>query len=237
MKQKKRIKTGLIGLVLAMVFVLNLSGCGSRYVEGSEKTYYGIVTDCGMSVVNEGDREGRPYIIIATADEEVICFWLEDFYTYSAGVGSTVTIESTIEEGTNLLVARKITVDDACFGFPRKDFTVVEEQDTHGGFHGDGTYYLILDCSENREKALEYVANWKKFPLTENLNRMVYEHGLAKEANIPEITNGYYYFCDRHSESVDSRDDTNLFQRSSYNFSLAIYDSDIDRLYYVEFDT
>ena len=34
-------------------------------------------------------------------------------------------------------------------GFLKSDFAVVEEEDTHGGFHGDGMYYLILDCSGN----------------------------------------------------------------------------------------
>ena len=41
------------------------------------------------------------------------------------------------------------------FGFSKEDFTVEEEADTHGGFYGDGSYYLILDCSESKEKALE----------------------------------------------------------------------------------
>ena len=26
---------------------------------------------------------------------------------------------------------------------------ILDEKDTHGGFHGDGTYYVILDCAEN----------------------------------------------------------------------------------------
>ena len=42
------------------------------------------------------------------------------------------------------------------FGFNKKEFKVVKETDNHRGFHGDGTYILMLDCSENREKALEY---------------------------------------------------------------------------------
>ena len=127
-------------------------------------------------------------------------------------------------------------------GFSKKDFTVVEENDTHGGFHGDGTYLLVLDCSENKERALELVKEWKAFPLSENLKTVLYGNDtyislLAEETKIPEITNGYYYFYDRHSESTDASDDTNLLSRASYNFTLAIYDSDTDRLYYVEFDT
>ena len=132
------------------------------------------------------------------------------------------------------------------YGFAKKDFLVVEELDTHGGFHGDGSYYLILDCSNNKVKALEIVKDWKTLPLTENLNlimyggekdNVTYGYELAKEAHIPKVKNGYYIFEDRSSESKDSTDDTELFDRYSFNFSIAIYDCDTDKLYYFEFDT
>ena len=44
-------------------------------------------------------------------------------------------------------------------------------------------------------------------------------------------------FEDRHSEANDAYDDSGLFSRASYNFSLAVYDRDTNRLYYFEFDT
>ena len=111
-----------------------------------------------------------------------------------------------------------------------------------GGFHGDGTYFLALDCSQNKEVAMQLIKSWNAFPLSENLQTILYgsdAHSslLAEESNIPEITNSYYYFCDRHSESTDACDDTNLFSRASYNFTVMIYDSNTDRLYYIEFDT
>lgn len=130
------------------------------------------------------------------------------------------------------------------FGFAKKDFSVVEELDTHGGFLGDGSYYLILDCSDNKAKALEIVKDWNKLPLSKNLNHIMYgeedinyEINLAREAHIPKIENGYYIFEDEHSESKDSRDDSELFDRYSFNFSIALYDSDTDKMYYFEFDT
>ena len=100
----------LIILLLALICALNLLACGSKLVEGSEKTYSGMVTDRAMSVVNEGDREGRSYIII-TADNEEICFWLTEECETNAQIGDTVTIESAIEEGTNLLVATSVVVE------------------------------------------------------------------------------------------------------------------------------
>jgi len=132
------------------------------------------------------------------------------------------------------------------FGFKTNAFTVIDEKDTHGGFHGDGSYYLILDCAEKREQATELIKDWKPLPLTENLqlimyggvkNGVSYVYNLAEKANWPIINNGVYKFVDRHSEAVDKSDDTNLFNRYSFNFSVAVYDLDTNTLYYSEFDT
>lgn len=131
-------------------------------------------------------------------------------------------------------------------GFQKSSFIVLEEKDTHSGFHGDGMYYLVLDCSQNKEVAMEHLNEWNTLPLSRNLELMlyggtteeiVYMSEIASSLDIPRIENGYYYFCDRHSESTDTSDDTNLLSRGSFNFTLAIYDSDTDRLYYVDFDT
>lgn len=133
------------------------------------------------------------------------------------------------------------------FGFETSDFTVVEERDTHDGFLGDGSYYLILDCSQNASRAHEVITGWKELPLTDNLNLImyggvrngvIYGYDLAKEAHWPAtIRNGVYKFVDRHSESVNEEDDTNLLDRYSFNFSIAVYDLDTDTLYYFEMDT
>ena len=132
------------------------------------------------------------------------------------------------------------------FGFKTSEFTVVEEKDTHGGFHSDGTYYLILDCSEKTEQAKECTKDWKPLPLTENLQLAMYGgsrggvsygYNFAEEAHWPVINNGVYKFIDRHAEAADQTDDTNLLSRASFNFSIAVYDFDTDILYYFEMDT
>jgi len=132
------------------------------------------------------------------------------------------------------------------FGFKTSVFTVVDETDTHEGFLGDGSYYLILDCSEETEQAKELIKEWKALPLTENLQIIMYGgekdgvsygYNLAEEAHWPTITNGVYKFVDRQSKADDKSDDTNLFNRYSYNFSVAVYDLDTNTLYYFEFDT
>ena len=100
----------LIALLLAMVLLLCLAACDNRLVEGSEKTYYGTVTDSAMSVVNEGDLQGRAYISITT-DNENLQFWLTKDCETDAKIGDKVIVQSAIEEQTNLLVATSITVE------------------------------------------------------------------------------------------------------------------------------
>lgn len=145
-----------------------------------------------------------------------------------------------------LLLLASCAGRESFFGFRKGDFTVVAESDTHGGFHGDGAYSLILDCAGNRGKAWELLQGWQPLPLSENLALLLYggekdgtsyAYGLAEEAHLPRVEHGFYCFYDRHSESTDPSVDTHLLDRGSFNFSLAIYDSDADRLYYFEYDT
>ena len=99
-----------IALLLTLICIYGLVGCNRKLIEGSEKTYSGIVTDRAMSVVNEGDRQGRSYISITTGNEDLL-FWLTTDCETDAKIGDKVIIESAIEEQTNLLVATSIAVE------------------------------------------------------------------------------------------------------------------------------
>jgi len=121
---------------------------------------------------------------------------------------------------------------------------IMKDEDTHGGFLGDGDYLVIADCSENKENILNQISHWKCFPLTQNLERVVYgfekgEVTITKQISesIPRIENGYYYFYDRNSESKDPFNEDELFDRASYNYTLALYDRDTNLFYYFELDT
>jgi len=130
----------------------------------------------------------------------------------------------------------------------------VEESDSHGGFHGDGL--LVQKISFEDDKVLDEIKDnqkWKAFPLSRNIEALVY--GIKEETAesvhisgpyltdengegiIPEIKDGYYYFYDRHSESEDSYNEEDVLNRVSFNFTMAVYDSENNVLYYVEFDT
>ena len=135
---------------------------------------------------------------------------------------------------------------DKYFGFKKSEFTVIEEEDTHGGFLGDGWYYLILDCSNNREQAMELVKDWTPLPLSENLQKLMYDwkistyeetFTLAEKGRWPTTNNCVYKFVDRNEEAVNKSDDTDLFNRKSFNFSIALYDLDTNTLYFVAYDT
>ena len=139
------------------------------------------------------------------------------------------------------------TAETDYFGFSKKDFEIIEEADTHGGFHGDGAYYLIVDCSKNKQKALELIEDWKPLDMTESLELIMYGgekdgisydgYDLSEQAKMPKVENGYYRFYDRHPNAKDHHGDSELLKRASFNFSLAVYDTDTDIMYYFEYDT
>lgn len=119
---------------------------------------------------------------------------------------------------------------------------IIEDNDEHSGFLGDGEYFVKAECLDNDENIINQINSWNVLPLSKNLQLIMYggngyNYELAKSVGIPEINNGYYYFIDRHSESVDKQSDIDLFNRYSFNFTLALYDNDTNILYYYELDT
>ena len=124
-------------------------------------------------------------------------------------------------------------------------------EDTHGGFHGDGeTYAELIFSNDAFCSAIENDARWKKLPLTPTLDVVVYGGMLTNGESwssfikdddgnllVPTVTEGYYYFYDRSAESKDPTDDSEILDRYSVNFTLAIYDAETNTLYYYEIDT
>lgn len=128
--------------------------------------------------------------------------------------------------------------------------TVETYNDSHGGFHGDGTSYASIRFPDDSiAKKLSESNAWKPLPLSENLSVLIYGNTTKSghtgsyltdkdgKDTFPEVKNGYYYFIDRHDQSTDSYDDTNILDRYSFNFTIAIYDTDTDTLYFAELDT
>ena len=115
------------------------------------------------------------------------------------------------------------------------------------GMQNDDNGFVSLEITDTNTVD-EIKSEWKELPLTENLTALVY--GLEDETSsigpyisedgealFPKVENGYYYFYDRHSESKDHFDDTNVLARHSFNFVIAIFDADTNRMYYSKLDT
>ena len=121
--------------------------------------------------------------------------------------------------------------------------TIENENDSHDGFLGDGDYFAKIICGEQEINQIK--SKWKKLPLKDEIQHVMNMKQCNNEGckdvyekyNISNIINGYYYFYDRHKEATNNKDEKWLNKRSSYNFSVGIYDSDNYVLYYYELDT
>jgi len=165
-----------------------------------------------------------------------IVFMTVIFISLYALFGCSATSEANyIQKNINIDIPKPINV--SC-------------SDNHGGFHGDGKTFAKLEFSPEDEgiilKEFQDNDNWRELPLSENINLLMYggirgetsySYNIAEDFEIPKIENGYWYFVDRHSESTDSSSDTEIFNRFSFNLTIAMYDVDTNILYYVEFDT
>lgn len=110
--------------------------------------------------------------------------------------------------------------------------TLERFEDSHGGFHGDGVTSAEVALAGLAEK-LEEIPGWRPLPMTENAAKALERCGGAGGA----AAEGFYYLYDRHGESEDPYDDSQLDRRYSWNFTIAVYDSRLGRLYYCEMDT
>lgn len=125
-------------------------------------------------------------------------------------------------------------------GISNNTCEIVKEKDTHSGFLGDGDYFAKIKC--NNLKVSDLTKSWYTLPLSEELKEVTEMKqcndkdckNIYERYNIPSIDNGYYYFLDRHPDSKNNKDINN---RSSYNFTLAIADLDNSIIYYYELDT
>lgn len=125
-----------------------------------------------------------------------------------------------------------------------RESILLTTEDSHGGFHGDGDTFVVFQTP-----GFQPGEDWLEFPLPENLAIALWG-GMAEDTQwgslltddsgtplMPSIQDGFYYFRDRHSESTDPLDCSALLERSSFNFTLALYDPEAERVYYFEKDT
>ncbi len=131
---------------------------------------------------------------------------------------------------------------------------LISKYDSHGGFHGDGTSFYELRFRDTSQVTnISGSDDWNEFPLSDNAASLIW--GLQTEYEdasplvtkdndwdnplFPKVEHGYWFFLDRHSYATDPKDDSHVLDssRPSFNFTVAIYDTDSNTLYYSEFDT
>ena len=110
--------------------------------------------------------------------------------------------------------------------------------DDHGGFHGDGLLHTELTFSpEDGARVEEAVSHhpsgrWNPFPMDDKMESFLYRGGAAELAGWTGPEHGWWYLLGRQEDREGS-----MFQRSSFNYTLAVYDSAAATLSYLEFDT
>ena len=127
-------------------------------------------------------------------------------------------------------------VSNEC-GITLNNATIKYSNDTHGGFHYDGCKQVIILCDSDFDiEEISSNEHWHELPLSDNINKFLYQP-YSEQVNIPIIENGYFYFKDRFEDTRITYNDNKLFDRQAFNFTVAIYDSDSNVLYYVKFDS
>lgn len=120
----------------------------------------------------------------------------------------------------------------------------------HGGFLGDGATAVTMTFFDDElEEQIRENERWKKLPMSVNVAVALYGGTASSGAEwssvvkdlsdfeMPEISNGYWFFRDRHTQKTDEYDDSDIFSRASFNFVIAVYDADTNTLYYFKIDT
>lgn len=140
-----------------------------------------------------------------------------------------ITIKDRISEKVNIIIPQN---------------SIITFEDTHGGFLGDGTSFAkIVILDEDIQSFLTEIIDkkWNVLPLREDidiilyggsLDSVEYSYFLADEVGMPKVENGYWFLNDRHQEKSED-----FLKRNSFNFTLAVFDTDTNILYVYELDT
>ncbi len=116
----------------------------------------------------------------------------------------------------------------------------IMKYDDHGAM-GDETRFITFEFDSNDTlNQIKSDSNWKKFPLDKTTKTLMY--GDEKTSSyvtdnnsrllFPEISEGYYMLIDRQEDKSQ-----NILNRTSSNFTLAVYDTKTNTLYFAEIDT
>jgi hypothetical protein len=113
--------------------------------------------------------------------------------------------------------------------------------DDHGGFHGDGEAWYVFQFTEQQldefVKQIKGRKGWNALPATGDaltvINRM-------PPAALQNLQHGYYFFRDKQQEwDFEKNDEAQkpIDSRHSWNYVIAILNTETGRLYIYNIDT
>lgn len=122
----------------------------------------------------------------------------------------------------------------------------ISEYDDHDNFLGDGISMRVYGVS--KEESAERIKNaegWRPFPLDRNAKKLLYGdpeslaylHDSEQRTLAPYLENGYWFFEDRQAQDDEEKYSTDVLKRYSLNFTMALYDPVMERLYILDMDT
>ena len=117
----------------------------------------------------------------------------------------------------------------ADLGITIQNGVVLEESDTHGGFHGDGLAVVKIQGNITSMDG----DFWHELPLTTQAQTI--PAYLAIGEPLPE--RGRWFFYDRHLQNPDRTSPAQTFARASCNFTFAIWDWETGILTCYKIDT
>lgn len=101
-------------------------------------------------------------------------------------------------------------------------------------------YFAVIKPEPSFVNQLAENIFWDSFPYPKEINQFFieaknYDRYMDKRIKVPHVQNGYYYFCDRQNE-YDIHNPKLALVNECQNYTIAIYDSDNNILYYYECD-
>ena len=133
-------------------------------------------------------------------------------------------------ESLQSVVSGELGIDASACG-------IISASDTHGGLHGDGITFIVLDCADG--DVLNQIKEKSELVYgIDNETERIGPYLTDQEGNplVPEIENGYYVLIDRQVKEGWATG-ADILHRGSFNFTLGLYDADAELLYFCELDT
>lgn len=126
---------------------------------------------------------------------------------------------------------------------------IIKLEDTHSKFHSDGNLLVIVQLTDRSlEKKLADSQEWQAFPLDKTAQTLLYGSKIGDEQVgpfvidrdgnklFPPVSSGYYWLKDRQPET-EQQIKKGISGNDLGKFTLAIYDSQKNMLYYCKMDT